>query len=793
MPEMTDTELRAMLAAQHAAAMASSNSSKLSTDREKAMAYYNGELDDMPSLPGRSSAVSMDTSDTIEGIMPQLMEIFAGSDDVVKFEPVGPEDVQGAEQETDYINHVFMNQNPGFLVLYSFIKDALLSKVGVVKVWWEETEKEKRETYLNKSEDEFAVLISNPELEVLEHTPNDDGTHDLTVSTKKTTAVAKVMGVPPEEFGIEAAARSIRDCNYCYHKITTLTENDLIEQGYDEEQVKALPTYVPWATSEEVSRDTVDEGGQLNPNVNKSTRRVEITEHYVRMDYKGDGKSCLYRVTTGGQQGEVLKLNKKLDVVEFDAVPFAAMTPVIVTHRFYGKSLADFVMDIQRIKTALIRGGLDNYYLANNRRVEVSEAHSNENTLDDLLVSRPGGIVRVKGPGGIREIEHSDIGPSLFPMMEYMDATREWRTGVTKQGQGLDANALQNETATAVNQAFTASQARVRLIARIFAETGIKDLFWLLHSVVKKHGQQAQVVRLRNNWVTVDPRNWKSRDDLTVNVGLGTGSKEAQLAMLRMLIGAQQQAVAVGMVSKRNLWNSAAELVKLIGRKDPETFFTNPSQPMMPQGMDPNMQQDPNMMGQQQQDPADAPIEAPPDPKMMELQLRQQEAQSSTQIDFMKTQMKERADFMQSQHKAQIEMIQARADMATDRSKVEAEKELAREKFEFDKRLKILEHNAKMAAADNDLELKKVDHANKQEERKAKAEDSRKPKASIEVKHGADELTGPIASVIDKFGDTLTKAQETQFQALVAAIQEGRRPRRIKGPSGKVYQIEDAT
>jgi hypothetical protein len=146
MPEMTDTELRAMLAAQHAAAMASSNSSKLSTDREKAMAYYNGELDDMPSLPGRSSAVSMDTSDTIEGIMPQLMEIFAGSDDVVKFEPVGPEDVQGAEQETDYINHVFMNQNPGFLVLYSFIKDALLSKVGVVKVWWEETEKEKRET-----------------------------------------------------------------------------------------------------------------------------------------------------------------------------------------------------------------------------------------------------------------------------------------------------------------------------------------------------------------------------------------------------------------------------------------------------------------------------------------------------------------------------------------------------------------------------------------------------------------------------------------------------------------------
>jgi hypothetical protein len=791
MPEMTDTELRAMLAAQHAAAMASSNSSKLSTDREKAMAYYNGELDDMPSLPGRSSAVSMDTSDTIEGIMPQLMEIFAGSDDVVKFEPVGPEDVQGAEQETDYINHVFMNQNPGFLVLYSFIKDALLSKVGVVKVWWEETEKEKRETYLNKSEDEFALLISNPELEVLEHTPNDDGTHDLTVSTKKTTAVAKVMGVPPEEFGIEAAARSIRDCNYCYHKITTLTENDLIEQGYDEEQVKALPTYVPWATSEEVSRDTVDEGDQLNPNVNKSTRRVEITEHYVRMDYKGDGKSCLYRVTTGGQQGEVLKLNKKLDVVEFDAVPFAAMTPVIVTHRFYGKSLADFVMDIQRIKTALLRALLDNAYLANNRRVEVSEAHSNENTLDDLLVSRPGGIVRVKGPGGIRELEHSDVGKNVYPLVEYMDATREWRTGVTKQGQGLDANALQNETATAVNQAFTASQARVRLIARIFAETGIKDLFWLLHGVVKKHGQQAQVVRLRNNWITVDPRNWKSRDDLTVNVGLGTGSKEAQLAMLRMLIGAQQQAVAVGMVSKRNLWNSAAELVKLIGRKDPETFFTNPSQPMMPQG-DPNMQQDPNMTGQQQ-DPADAPIDAPPDPKMMELQLRQQESQAKMQADMQMAQMKAQLDQAALQGKAEIERLQAQADIATSDRKAQADAALAERKFQFDREMAMLKHDLEREKAGMEMQLKSADHQNKQEERKAKAEDSKKPKASIEVKHGADELTGPIASVIDKFGDTLTKAQETQFQALVAAIQEGRRPRRIKGPSGKVYQIEDAT
>jgi hypothetical protein len=651
MPKMTDADLRAMLASQYSAAMAASNASKLSSEREQALSYYNGDLSkDLPSQPGRSSAVSMDVSDTIEGIMPQLMEVFAGTDEVVKFEPVGPEDVEAAEQETDYINHVFMNQNAGFLALYSFIKDALLSKVGVVKVWWEEYETESKETYYDKSEDEFALLAANPEVEITEHTPKPDGTHDVTVTTKKKTACAKVMGVPPEEFGIEAQARSIRECNYCYHDIVSNTEADLIEEGYDSEQVKKLPTYTPGLTSEQTSRDTVDESNSAS-NTDTGTRRVKITEHYIRMNYEGNDKTCLYRVTTGGDDGAVLKRDGDPDIIEFDAIPFAAMTPVIITHRFYGKSLADLVMDIQRIKTALFRSLLDNLYLANNRRVEVAESHASENTLDDLLVSRPGGIVRVKAPGGLREIEHSDIGGNVYPAMEYMDATREWRTGVTKQGQGIDANALQNQSATAVNQAFTASQARVRLIARIFAETGVKDLFWLLHGTVKKHAQQAKTVRLRNNWVTVDPRNWKSRDDLTVNVGLGTGSKEAQLTMLQMLIGAQEKAIAAGMVSKRNLWNSARELVKLTGRKDPESFFTDPTQ-----------KQDPN----QPQDPVSMPIEPPPDPKIQEMQTKSQLEQQKSQTDAQLEQQR-----LQSQ--IAIERMQAEADIAANRDKLNAE------------------------------------------------------------------------------------------------------------------------
>jgi hypothetical protein len=159
MPKIDSSTLRAMLAQERSSAMAAIEASKLSSDRSDAMDYYLGDMSkDMPAAEGRSSAVSTDVADTIEGLMPQLMDIFAGSDEVVRFEPVGPEDEEAAQQETDYVNHVFMQNNPGFMTLYAFIKDACLSKVGIVKVWWEEREEEERETYYDLTEDQFAML-----------------------------------------------------------------------------------------------------------------------------------------------------------------------------------------------------------------------------------------------------------------------------------------------------------------------------------------------------------------------------------------------------------------------------------------------------------------------------------------------------------------------------------------------------------------------------------------------------------------------------------------------------------
>jgi hypothetical protein len=691
MPKMSAIDLKALLSAERYDALSAMAASKLSDERASALNYYMGDMSkDMPAPDGRSKAVSSDVADTIEGLMPPLMEIFASGDEVVRFAPVGPEDVAAAEQETDYVNHVFMQQNNGFLVLYSFIKDALLSKVGVVKVWWECRAEVERETYLDQPDDAFALIVSQPGVEIVEHTERDapmptasesviagldpaihllskkmdprvkpagdelgrDGAslprpklHDVTIEIRRTKECARVEGVTPEEFGISRRARSIKDADYCFDDVFR-TQSQLIAQGYDREQVKKLPSYTLAHTIEEQARDTVNESTlrQGDDGLNEASRLIRISEHYVRMDYDGTGEAALYRCTTAGEEGELLTRDGEPDVVRVDQIPFAAMTPVIVTHRFFGRSIADLVMDIQRIKTALLRSLLDNAYLANNPRTEVPESHATETTLDDLLVSRPGGIVRTKMPGGLTVLKHPDIGGDVFPLLQYQDATREWRTGVSRQGQGVDPNALQNQVATIANQMFNASQAKVKLIARIFAETGIRDLFSLLHATIHKNGSQAQTVRLRNQWVTVDPRDWKARADMTINVGLGTGSKSEQLAHLQLIIAAQKEAIAAGLVSAKNLYHSAKELVKLAGHKNVDAFFTAPGAPVNPT------------------DRASAPLTPPADPRQAEIAA-----------------------------KAAAEKAKIETDAAHQKMKLEAQLAFEREKFALEKELKLLD------------------------------------------------------------------------------------------------------
>lgn len=475
--------------------------------------------------------------------------------------------------------------------------------------------------------------------------------HDVTIVTTKKLAQARVLGVPPEEFGIERTARSLRDCNYCFHEIVTKTEGDLIDEGFDADQVKAITEYTGLSDLETIERDTVAEhlavtgsGGGPNP----ANRIVKITEHYVRLDYEGNGRPCLYQVITGGDQGNVLKKDGKDCITRYDAMPFAATTPIPQPHRFFGLSIADITMEEQRQKTALHRGLLDNMYLHNNQRMEVSESHAGTNTLDDLLVSRPGGVVRTKQPGGLVPIPVQDVTGAIYPALQYIDAVIEQNTGLSKQSQGIDANALQNQSATAVAQVFSASQMRVKLVARIMAE-GVRDIFSLLHGTIRKHGSQAQTVRLRNKWVDVDPRNWKTRDDMTINVGLGTGGKAQQFAQTMALANVQKEMIAggkVNLVGDKELYNTATELTKIMGHKNPDKFFNDPS------AKDPQT-------GQLLHPPAPPA----PDPKVMAIQAQaqndQQELQLKAQLDKQKAQDAAALAQFKAETDAKIKVLEA--------------------------------------------------------------------------------------------------------------------------------------
>ncbi len=803
---MTDSELKSMLDAQKMSASASVWSSKLSSERDDALMYYMNDMSkDMPSMDGRSNAVSSDVADTVEGLMPGMMEIFAGSEEVVRFNPVGPEDVDAAEQETDYINHVFMNENPGFVVLYSFIKDALLSKVGVVKVWWEEREEIEEETYKELTDDELDIILGDKSIEVVDHSehPIDDpnvqialalapphsaiqdikdaseedeeaptpppqqgpaqgagappGTpgqgappgvapaggppgiapaggppqqltkslHDVKVRRTNKLGQTKVLGVPPEEFGIEKTARSLRlhECNYCFHR-SIISQNKLLEMGFDEDVVDALPTYTAITMAEEINRDTVDEHQNVGSEHNPAARRIEVIEHYVRMDYEGNGRAELYKVYSGASEGQLLyRDGGKLACEKIDDFPFAAMTPIIMTHRFFGRSIADVVMEIQRIKTALLRAALDNAYLANNPRVEVAESHAGDNTLDDLLISRPGGVVRTKQPGGINWQPVPTIGQHVFPLLEYQDARLERRTGVTEQGQGLDPESLQNQTATAANAMISMAQSRMKLIARVLAETGIRDLFTLVHGMERKHGGKSKTVRLKNKWVKIDPRDWKKRNDIVIEVGLGSGGKQEKLQMLQLIGGLQNQALVAGLtnlVSQNNLYNLATSVTRVAGFKDSDRFFTDPKgQPAPPPKQDPKVQIE-QMKAmtqarlQQQKMQFDSQHEK--NKFQADAALEQQKFQHQRQIDMMKMQREGQvhqqklqqtsaehelkkqeiaSNMLMAQHKAEVENQAAQQKLGMQQAQAEHDMGLKKEELGLEK--DRMEHEGKLA------------------------------------------------------------------------------------------------
>ena len=571
----------------------------ISHQREQAMQYYYG-LPFGNEVEGRSQFVDSTVQDTIEWIKPSLMRVFASGDEMVKFTPHGPEDVPMAKQATDYVNYVFTKDNPGWEILYSWFTDALLSKNGIVKVWWDEYEEEEREEYRNLDEMSLTMLISDDDVEVIEHTEIiEEGQpyHDVVIKRKSYDGRIKVENIPPSEFLIARESKDIQESRFvCHRVLKSLSElremypdEDLEpkEMGGGDDSMMAF-------SGERLERYAFDKSAQYwegwgDADVEEEGLRTYwLHESYLKTDWDGDGITELRKVCTVG--------DKILSNDAIDKIPFVSITPIKIPHKFYGLSVADLVMDLQLMKSTLMRNLMDNMYNQNFGRYAVLEGQAN---LDDLLTQRPGGVVRVKSPQAVTPLATPALEPYSFQMLEYLDGVREARAGVSKMSQGLDENALTSHTtATAVNAVMGAAQSRVELIARNFAETGVKDLMICIYELLNKNQDKERTIKLRNEWVPVRPDVWRDKYDCTVSVALGSGNKDQQMMHLSQMLSFAGEAMKGGLpiVSVQNMYNLGASLVRAMGFQNVDDYLTDPSRLPPKQNEQPSPDEQAKMM-----------------------------------------------------------------------------------------------------------------------------------------------------------------------------------------------------
>jgi len=616
------------------------NDSELSDQRARAIDFYLGEPFGNV-IEGRSQVVSYDVQDTIESALPQLLKVCVSGDKVVEFSPKSAEDQQEAEQETDYINHVVMEKNNGFEVFYVWFKDALLSKNGYVKVYYEEDESVEEEEYEGITDAQLQMMAADDKIEIKEIESYPDPSvnmeelmqqammqgadtsmiqqpmlHNVKIEVREINGEVKICNVAPENMlvSVDTVGTCLQKSRFVQHR--EYMQRAAVAETFNisKQKAKELQSDVTQGWDEESNaRDIYSE---------EYDRAVEMDELLVKDTYiLVDNERWRYVVI-----GNEIIYKEKSEIV-----PFASITPMVMPHRHIGRSYADLTMDIQLIKSTLLRGQLDNMYLANNGRYAISDRVN----LDDMLQSRPGGIVRTQGDpmSAIMPLSHPPLPPTAFSLVEYMDSMKEKRTGVTAYNHGLDSNSL-NKTASGVAQIMSAAQQRIDLVARTFAETGVKDLFLLVHRLVRMNYTKPDIIRLRNRWVEVDPRGWKNRKDLSISVGLGAGNKDQQLMHLTTILQMQKEAIQIGITSPDKIYNALAKLTQNAGFKNPEEFWTNPADAPPPPPPEPSIEE---KMIEAQKEIDAMKVQSDNAQKAAELELKQQQMQ----LDEWKTKLQE--------------------------------------------------------------------------------------------------------------------------------------------------------
>ena len=645
--------------------------SETTGERQKALEYYlrrpyGNEVE------GKSQIVTGEVAEAVDGALPQLIRVFTSSDSVVEFTPEHEGDQELADGATTYVNHVFYKDNDGFHILHNWFKDALLEKNGIVKVYWDDETNITKEEYKGLTEDEFALIMQDQEVDIVSHemvtqqeanvdpvtgetVMHDTINHNVKVRKTVRNGTVRVENIPPEEFIISKRARNIQDTPFCAHR-KMLTRSELIAMGFEPNIVEGLNTadaleYSP----ERIARYTRGEQPTDMMSQDHSMQLVEVYECYIKVDYNDDGVAELRRIFYAS--------NTILSDEDCDYIPFHSLCPLPIPHKFFGNSLADRTMDLQLIKSTVTRQILDNLYLTNNARVVAVEGQVN---YDDLLTSTAGGVIRAKNINAVSQLNVANSAGQAFPMLEYLDSVQAKRTGVSDAQQGLSPDILQNATATAVATMSNAANAKLELIARIFAETGVKSLFQSIFRLLCKYQVQPRTLMINRKEITFNPREWSEQYSISINVGLGTGSRAEQLATMQMILGKQEQILqGYGLnnplVTLKQYRDTLAKFIHMAGFKDASTFLNDITE------------QQAQMLAQQDKPKVDPSVQAAQEIAQVEREKAQLKAQTEqAKLDLERQQME--LDNARKQLELQIQefKIQADAQNASEKAKADS-------------------------------------------------------------------------------------------------------------------------
>ena len=637
---------------------------QIDEDRADATDYYLGNAPTAQSSM-QSEFVSTDVRDSVLFMLPSIMRTFFGTNKIVEFIPNGPEDIDLAKQQTDYINYVIQQKNPGFKVIYDAFKDALIRKTGFVKAYWDDSITASTHEYTNIAPEAYQAFMLDPNVEIVEEkiemqsitiinpetgeemTQETPASYDVKIRRIKAKDQVVIEAVPTEEILISRHARDLNSSPYVAHRMVK-TVSDLVAMGYDKEQMEQFA-----GSGSTVDEDSYDLEEARNPyadftgvdRADSNSKNVLYVEHYVFYDLDGDGIDERIRVCTVGNGLNIV------NTTPWDDLPITLFCPDPEPHTSIGSCPADYLMPIQAAKSQIMRDTLDSLGHAIFPRMGIVEGQVN---IDDVLNTDIGQPIRMRAPGMVQPFSVPFVGKEAFPVLSYLDEAKENRTGVSKASAGLNAEALQSTTSAAVSATMSGAQGRVELICRHFAD-GMKDLFKLVNSLVIKHQEGQDMMRLNNEFIPVDPRYWDADKDMVINVGISKNSDEEKFQVLTAMAQKQEQILQTlgpnnPLVNLQQYANTLTKMIEMAGFKDATTFINTTIPPMPPQPQEPPK----------------------PDPAEM---LAQAEA-------------------MKAQNQAQKAII----DAETDRMKIIMDDDRQRDEHEADLKLKIAELRARYGA-----------------------------------------------------------------------------------------------